>query len=220
MRHDIVKKAEPSMPTAEGTSSGTVTSGTRDLARAAVSGVQKKLEDMKSAGIHAGRAEDLIRQASVVFSAGDFPLSRDLATKADAQLRDTMQLHDRSQKLLEDIRRTHPTLISAGALAPEKSDAAERSRRAFESGDYILAVEQGEKALAPGHLASATVPGHTGTQAAAGPPDGYSTSTPGVGGHPEKHLCPVCNRVFAIPLATSAAPRVTCPWCGASVQVR
>jgi len=214
LRQEPVRKQEPSIPSQDD-AAGTLALGTRDIAWAAVSGAQKRLEEMKTVGIHPGPAEDLIKRASVVFSNGDFPLSRDIATNAEGKLRDIVQLHERSMRLLEDIKRTHPTLIAAGALTPEKSDAAERSRRAYESGDYVLAVEQGEKALAGEHLAGPAA----GGLAAAGGVAGQSGG-PAAQPHQQKHLCPVCNRVFALPPATVETPRAKCPWCGASVQIR
>jgi len=185
------------------------TSSTRELASVAIFSGQNRIEGMRSQGIHPGQAEEYLKQAGAVFNAGDFSLARDLAGKAEAQIRDIVQLHNRASMLLEEIQRTHPTLISAGALAPEKGDAAERSRKAFETGDYATAVELGEMALATERLAG----GMGAAPAAATRPPAVS-----VVGKLPKRLCPVCNRVFALPL-TAGVTRVKCPWCGSPVQV-
>ena len=165
-----------------------------------------------------GQAEELLRQAQATFGTGDYPLARELAAKSETKARDLAQMHSRTLVLLEEIRRTHPQMAGPGALPAERADAAERAKKAFEAGDYGAAMELGERALGPSAAAGAVAAAPAPPPAAAAAPAPAPGLAPPLTGRLQKNLCPVCNRVFAIQ-STGAVSNVTCPWCGATVQV-
>ncbi|MGQ9583630.1 MAG: hypothetical protein ACUVV6_09000, partial [Thermoplasmatota archaeon] len=194
----------------------------RELAWAAIATAQRGVEALRSRGILPRAPEELLRDATALFKSGDWARARELALRSDAQSRDTSQLYEKAVKTLEAVRREHEAIASVGNVPPDKADAAERARRAFDVGDYGAAVELGEMVLSamgaeaiPPPLAPPPVQPLQAPDASGIRRDGEPRGI----GPAQRHLCPACNRVFQATFSEEVES-VTCPWCGATVRVR